>query len=632
MNAIPTASTEPPAKNSGIRSGPGVPHAEKARNHTWFSRRAWLAFFAMLAVLGGFVISHERPVGVRVEAESVAPYRSPSGPVTQGPGPVNIVDLQPYRQTSSARVRSDDGAEGTATLVNLNPAVNAWYLLEISWNNGTANSSYHLENARPRNQKLALDGRYPSGIVILEGTSRFPCDLLAGGSTNALERARASPLAYASLCAGRIFLRNPVKGHRTTLEAATDFLREQVWGGEKVIVLFHHLLEDRNRETGELRASSPAAAEAAVGGAPLAAAMEPKYAGQFITAPNLEIPVQLSHPAGLRPGVWYAAQGTPGIYLSILRPDFVSAELLQSHRSQVNSLDAVEASALCYLVAFDLDQFDLGFALGTEHPAVGWSDHILAQVRDSGLPGPDGIGGIAPLVSTGLVKPQDARATVAVFTAGFKRSHGAFKSGELALKNHGTHYGFLEDGVVFSKLQPGLSTIYVRTDGSVGMKTWEDADNKLLPELRYARQNGVPLIEFDAATQAGVPGPLVNRWGPGNWSGSEDAKLRTMRSGLALQQNGGRRFLIYAVFTTATPAAMVRVFQAYQCRYAMLLDMNALEHTYLAVYQRMDSQLVVEHLISGMGEVDQTGPAGPIPRFLGFPDNRDFFYVMRRGR
>jgi len=26
---------------------------------------------------------------------------------------------------------------------------------------------------------------------------------------------------------------------------------------------------------------------------------------------------------------------------------------------------------------------------------------------------------------------------------------------------------------------------------------------------------------------------------------------------------------------------MARVFQAYQCGYAMLLDMNALEHTYL---------------------------------------------------
>jgi hypothetical protein len=75
---------------------------------------------------------------------------------------------------------------------------------------------------------------------------------------------------------------------------------------------------------------------------------------------------------------------------------------------------------------------------------------------------------------------------------------------------------------------------------------------------------------------------------------------------------------------------MARVFQAYGCRYAMLLDMNALEHTYLALYQRSGSQLTLEHLIHGMGEVDKTVSGKTVPRFLGYPDNRDFFYVMRR--
>ena len=86
-------------------------------------------------------------------------------------------------------------------------------------------------------------------------------------------------------------------------------------------------------------------------------------------------------------------------------------------------------------------------------------------MKDTSLPGPDGIGTIAPLVSTGLISPRDAGRTVATFTGGFKRTHGAFKWGELALKNHGSHYGFIEDGVVFSTLQPGLSTLYVLQDG-----------------------------------------------------------------------------------------------------------------------------------------------------------------------
>ena len=141
-----------------------------------------------------------------------------------------------------------------------------------------------------------------------------------------------------------------------------------------------------------------------------------------------------------------------------------------------------------------------------------------------------------------------------------------------------------------------------------------------------------PLVEFDPATKAPVPGALVRSWGPGNWSGSADEKLRTMRSGAALQTNQGRRFLIYAVFSDATPSAMARIFQAYRCDYAMLLDMNALEHTYLALYRRSGSQMFVDHLLKGMSEVDKSAAGELVPRFLGYPDNRDFFYVMRRNR
>ena len=75
---------------------------------------------------------------------------------------------------------------------------------------------------------------------------------------------------------------------------------------------------------------------------------------------------------------------------------------------------------------------------------------------------------------------------------------------------------------------------------------------------------------------------------------------------------------------------MARVFQAYRCSYAMLLDMNALEHTYLAYYRRSGSEMSVDHLIKGMSQLDQSESGQVIPRFLGYPDNRDFFYVMRR--
>jgi hypothetical protein len=137
-------------------------------------------------------------------------------------------------------------------------------------------------------------------------------------------------------------------------------------------------------------------------------------------------------------------------------------------------------------------------------------------------------------------------------------------------------------------------------------------------------------VESDAQTHTTIAGRLVNRWGPGNWSGSQDMKLRTIRAAAAIQVNGERRYLVYAVFSSATPSAMARVFQAYRCRYAMQLDMNALEHTYLAILRREASGIKLEYLIKGMSQVDTMFKGRVVPRFIGVPDNRDFFYVMRR--
>jgi len=47
--------------------------------------------------------------------------------------------------------------------------------------------------------------------------------------------------------------------------------------------------------------------------------------------------------------------------------------------------------------------------------------------------------------------------------------------------NHGSHYGFVEQGVVFSSLQPGLATLLVRNDGQVEMTTWQPDDERRWP-------------------------------------------------------------------------------------------------------------------------------------------------------
>ena len=139
--------------------------------------------------------------------------------------PKTVLELQQFRQSSSAPITSGSGREGVATLVNLNPTIDTWYLLRIAWKDGAAEPASHLEAAKPHEAHLILDERYPAGIVVQSGNDRHPCELFgsSSGSGGALEQARRSKLAYVPLCEGRVYLRNPVAGHTTTLESTVDF-------------------------------------------------------------------------------------------------------------------------------------------------------------------------------------------------------------------------------------------------------------------------------------------------------------------------------------------------------------------------------------------------------------------------
>jgi hypothetical protein len=541
------------------------------------------------------------------------------------PGPKTILELQPFRRTQRLTVRGPDGRPAAATLVELNPYANAWFLLTLEGSAGGGRRSYHLQNPDPQRQQVRLA---EDGLMVSAGGQDIACDLW-GGDAAALEQASASGLPYAPLCAGRLYLRNRVAGRRTDLERVTDFLRDHVWGGEAIVgFVRERFFADAFLEQGTAATASDGVPQPP--GAPPPASLNAAYAEHAIAPPDLDIAVAGPVSGRLTYGHWYPVSGLSGIWLSVIEPQAVSPDILASARDRASPLDAVEAGALDYLVAFDLGAFDLGFILGTDHPRVGWSPRPPDAVRNDALPGPDGIDTAAPLVTTGMVGPDLVGRTVATFTGGFKREHGAFKYGDLATRNHGSHYGFIDEGVVFSKLQPGLATLLVGDHGAVDMRTWSAADDRSLATIRYARQNGVPLLAPDPATGAPEPGALVTSWGAGNWSGSAEGKFRTLRAGACLQEAAGRRFLIYGYFSTATPSAMARVFQAYGCRYAMQLDINALEHTYLAVYLRQGDRVVVQHLIHGMEEVDKDADGELIPRFIGFPDNRDFFYLVRR--
>lgn len=535
--------------------------------------------------------------------------------------PGSIFALQPFRNEMS--LTGEDGLE--ITLTSMNPAVNAWFILRVAGGDNGRARFYHLENADPEEWEisLALDGDDP--MILIEGEDdSIECTPWAGRNSE-LEEARDEPLPYAPVCDGSMYLRNRVAGNRTTREAIAEFLRDNVIFGDSIVNLIKGtLFQDAYLESSE-------EAETEDAGAVVAAL------GQA----NLDrFPVMRASPGfdlvgaegGMEAGSWYAVEDAPGIYASMMQPGMISDEIL-NRQGETNWLDGVERGANVYLVAFDMREFEIGYELGTAHPGFEWSSRPHGAGRDWSIPGPDGIDSPAPLVMVGMLSPSLTDRVAATFTGGYKRDHGAFRYGDLATFNHGHHYGFMVNGTVLSRLWPGLSTIYVTHDGSFGMTTWtEELYDELLPQLRFARQNGVPLINPDPETGEGVPGERVRQWGPGNWSGSAEAQLRTLRAGACLREIDGRQFLIYAYFSTATPSAMARTFQAYSCDYAMLMDMNSQEHTYMALYPEIedDDWIEAEHLVPGMASIDQQTRAGVIPRFVGFADNRDFFYLLRR--
>ncbi len=534
--------------------------------------------------------------------------------------PGSIMALQPFRNDMSAT--GDDGLD--VTLTSMNPNINSWFVLRVQPEEGRA-AFYHLESTDPDRWQLSVELRRGAPTLVIESEDdRVRCAPWEGRNSE-LDEARAEPLPFAPICDDTLYLRNRVSGSYTTREAIAEFLRENVIFGDSIVNLIKGTFyQDAFLETSEeVETEDVGAVVEALGRADL------DRFPVMRASPGFDL---IGAEGGMEAGAWYAVQDAPGIYSSVMQPGMISEDIL-SRSGETNWLDGVESRADVYLVAFDMSHFEIGYEVGTDHPSFEWSSRPHGAGRNWNIPGPDGFSRPDPLVMVGMLSPSLTDRVAATFTGGYKRDHGAFRYGDLATFNHGHHYGFMVNGTVLSRLWPGLSTIYVTEDGTFGMTTWtQELNDELLPHLRFARQNGVALINPDPETGEGVPGDRVTQWGAGNWSGSADAQLRTLRAGSCLREVNGRQFLLYAYFSTATPSAMARTFQAYQCDYAMLMDMNSQEHTYMALYpENEDSDWIeAEHLVRGMAAVDQDTRNGTIPRFVGFADNRDFFYLLRR--
>lgn len=544
----------------------------------------------------------------------------------------SVIDLQKDKKTSTLSTHVD-GRDLAIQLTNLNTNINGWYLLEL---NG---EMFNLQNPNVDSVQLRLSEQFKEGLII-ENTkdgSSFQCPLWKSKGSSpflsgekSFDGVRSDP--YFEICNGAVFVRNNARGFKTNKEWVVSRLRNLGTFGEGIINLYKNIEEDADLDNPDAAFSRGAGGSVTPAGL-LPAEIDSAQKDESYTTEKLGIEIP-GNPGVLRAGAWYPTLNYPGVYVSLIKPKLVSQEILSGSRDQgltgrVGKFDGEENKALTYLVAYDLSLYEMGWSHGTELPGTGWSERANKRFKEDNPLGPDGFDKFEPLNFPGHVNPAYWSRTVATLSAGFQRMHSAFKHGPLSETRNGNHYGLMEDGVVLSTIMPELATVIVYKNGRTEIKTWTEADNQLLPTIRYIRQNGVPLIER-GPNGAGVPGLWVNKWGEGNWSGSADAKLRSARGAACLINKDGHAYFVYAYFSSVTPNAMARVLQAYSCEYAIHLDMNSPIHAYLANFIRQDINGEVHFRVEPlMKDMSVANPQG-LPRYVVTPDYRDFFYIMKR--
>src|SRR4030042_6802672 len=202
-----------------------------------------------------------------------------------------IFELQPFRTTSSIKIRTKAGEQGEATLVNLNPYINTWYILTIHWDKSSSPIIFHLENPMPYFNTYFLDATNPYGIVIKTIKINYTCNLWLAFQTGLFEETRKSSLPFTALCGGYLYVRNKIKGNKTINESATDFLRRHVPGGENISKLFkENIYKDKFARTSKItknKKSQEQDSQQSFPGLPIAASVDPDYAKSYLEPDEL---------------------------------------------------------------------------------------------------------------------------------------------------------------------------------------------------------------------------------------------------------------------------------------------------------------------------------------------------------
>lgn len=517
----------------------------------------------------------------------------------------NASGSQGYDFAKTTRIKSKSGI--SASLTNLNPYINQWFLLHLR--KGTRTRALHIENTSPDNylrlygNGLALET--PEKSVILE------CDLWKAHSKENLlfKNLDAHKSPFMPICDRLLILRldRSSQTKLSTTEWGTALLRKTKYG-EAIINAFKPFLVSWKAES-----------SAAVKGE---ASTTTNYEKGNPKPPTLNIPSNKSatkehslgitlkeKPKTIQYGKWYKTFISSHSFVNISTVGHITSEMRNSHRDRTDKLGEVENNKLAYVMAYDLEYLKTDFVLGTTHPTVKKSHLKVPGYRNVNK----------HIVPIGSVPPYHLKEAIGVFIGGWKSRHGKFYRGPFK----GKVYGYLENGVEIQKLETGLATLYTTKSGRTDIIQWpvdQASQLELLKNAVSARQNGVLVV------QNGKPNLWVNKR-IGNWSGDAKGNLRSLRSGVCIQESDQGRFLLFFALTAATPSTLAKVMMSYHCKNGMGLDMNqyVFMHNVLFTLDQKN-QLIVEYLHKEMEY-----PKGiKYPRYIMDNNERDFFYVSRR--
>jgi len=264
-------------------------------------------------------------------------------------------------------------------------------------------------------------------------------------------------------------------------------------------------------------------------------------------------------------GVWqpyiYNSRGEVVAYRTILQPD------------------PERPYALVAAVAFDLNQTDLHFKLGSKEPAYPGGAH-----------------------GTGLVPPEDKQPgkLLAAFNGGFIAEHG--------------YYGAMENGIIPLGAKNGLATLAIYPDGEVRIGEW---GKDLLENEDYSawRQNAIPIIQNGEINPKVYTGTWVD------WGANYDFNAVTLRSSVGLSEDN--KVLYYFAGPSLLMPPLAEAMAAAGVHNGMLLDINP-THAHFTAVRAEDGKLVAEPLFPEEMNVW-------VDRYVReWPYEQDFFYVTAK--